>query len=232
MEKQVHGSVEISDRHYNSHYYDSDQNSDDELHDIQEIFEESLKLTRVVDTDGNVLVTGIDIEEEEVLRSDTYEDRDPDAHEYSRSSEHSTHWYSDSVLILVSNEYIAGVLLVQSTGNNAEVLAILRHLAKRLRNISESPGESLRKSLRHVCLEISDNPVRTTYAGVKSPRYLDPTVSEAITICTEFGMTDVLLSLSSAFKESLSAGALECLGSLKQKMDPNLPEERTILETM
>jgi hypothetical protein len=122
--------------------------------------------------------------------------------------------------------------LVQSTGHNAEVLAILRHLAKRLRNISESPGGPLKKSLRHVCLGISDNPVRTTYAGVTSPRYLDSTVSEAITVCTEFGMTDVLPSLSSAFKESLSADALECLGSLKQMMNSNLPEERTILENM
>ncbi|KAI4849997.1 hypothetical protein E4T44_03007 [Aureobasidium sp. EXF-8845] len=232
MEKQVHGSAEISDRHYNSHYYDSDQDSGDELHDIQEIFEETLKLTRVVDTDGNVLVTGIDIEEMEILRSDTYEDRDPDAHEYSRSDEYSTHWYRDSVLILVPNEYILEGLLGQSTGKNAEVLAILRHLAKRLRNIPESAGESLKESLRQTCLKISDNPVRTTYAGVTGPRYLDSTVSEAITICTEFGMTDVLLSLSSAFKESLSADALECLGNLKQNMNLDLPEERRILETI
>jgi hypothetical protein len=232
MEKQVQGSVEISDRYYNSHYYDSDQDSDDELHEIQEIFEESLKLTKVVDTDGDVLVTGIDIEEGELLRSNTYEDRDPDAHKYSRSSEYSTHCYRDSVLIPVPNEYILEVLLVESTSNNAEALAILRHLAKRLRNIPESLGGSLKESLRQICLQISDNPVRTTYAGVTGPRYLDSTVSEAITVCTEFGMTDVLLSLSSAFKESLSADALGCLGHLKQKMDLNLPEERKLLETM
>jgi hypothetical protein len=233
MEKHAHGSVEIRDRYERSRYYDSEEDrSDDELHDIQEIFEESLKLTRVVDTEGNVLVTNFDIEEGEVLRSDSYEDRDPDAHEYSRSQEYSTHWYKDSVLILVPDEYIAEVLLAQSTGNNTEVLAILRHLTERLRKTPQPQGVSLRKSLRHVCLEISDNPVRTTYSGTSSPRYPDSTVSEAITVCTEFGMTDLLPDLSFAFKDRLSANALECICNLKQKMDLNLPEERTWLETM
>jgi hypothetical protein len=231
MEKQAHGSVEIRYRYERSHYYDSEADrSDDELHDIQEIFEESPKLTRVVDTEGNVLVTNVDLEEGEVLRSDSYEDRDPDAHEYSRSQEDSTHWYKDSVLVLVPDEYIAEVFLVQSTGNNTEVLAIPRHLTERLRNVPESQGVSLRKSLRHVCLEISDNPLRTTYSGASSPRYPDSTVSEAITVCTEFGMIDVLPDLSSAFKDSLSADALEWIRNLKQRMDLNLPEERTWLE--
>jgi hypothetical protein len=233
MEKEVHGSVEIRERYYRSRHYDSyEYRSDDELHDIQEISEESLKLTRVVDIEGNVLVTDIDIEEGEVLRSDSYADRDPDAHEYSRSDEYSTHWYRDSVLVLVPNEYIAEVLLAQSAGNNTEVLAILRHLTERLRNIPESHGVSLRKSLRHVCLEISDNPVTPTYSGASSPRYPDSTVSEAITVCTEFGMIDVLPDLSSAFKDSLSVDPLECIRNLKQRMDLNLAEERTWLETM
>jgi hypothetical protein len=233
MEKQVHGSVEIRDRHERSHYCDSEEDrSDDELHDIEEISEESLKLTRVVDTEGNVLVTDIGIEEMEVLRSDSYRDRDPDAHEYSRSQEYSTHWYRDSVLVLVPDEYIAEVFVDESDSTNAEVLAMLQHLIKRLRNIPGSQGEPLIKSLRHVCLVISDNLAKTTYPGASSHRYSDSTVSEAITVCTEFCMTDVLPGLSSAFKDSLSADALESIRNLKQRMNLDLPEERTWLETM
>jgi hypothetical protein len=182
--------------------------------------------------DGNVIVTDMDIEEGELLDVVSYEDRDPDEHEYERHEGYSTHYFRDSILTLVPNEYIADVLLAQATGSDAEVLEVSRHLDERARNSPWAQEESLRKSLRRVCLIISDNPVKTSYRGLSSRKYQDSTVSKAITVCAEFGLTDLFPGLSSAFKDGLSADALECIRNLKHTMDLSLPEERTRLETM
>lgn len=74
--------------------------------------------------------------------------------------------------------------------------------------------------------------MNNTYSGAISHKYPDSTVSEAITVCAEFGLTDMLPILSFAFRDSLSANALESIRNLKHKMNWKLPEERTRLETM
>jgi hypothetical protein len=186
----------------------------------------------VVDTDGNVIATDLEIGEENVLPWESFEDRDPDRHDHDRYEGNTTHWFEDTVLLLVPNAYIVDVFLGQGTSNDAKVLAVLRHLARRLRKTPGPQGESLRNGLRRVCLIISDNYVKATYPRAASHKYSDSTVSKAITACTEFGMIDLLPDLSSAFKDSLSADALECICTLKQKTNLNLPEERTRLETM
>jgi hypothetical protein len=152
--------------------------------------------------------------------------------EYERLERSSTHWFRDSVLVLVPNEYIAGNFLGHSTDSDTEILAILRHLAKRARKTPWPKRGSLGKSLRGVCSIITENCVKTTYLGASSYKYSDSTVSEAITVCAEFGMTDMLPKLSSAFKGSLSADALKSIGNLKHRTNLNSPEERIRLETM
>ena len=230
-EKQVHGYGESDG--YDTYYDDNDErSSDDEVHPIIDVTEESLKLTTVVDTDGNIVVTDLNIEDENVLPWEGYEDRDPDRHEYDRWEGNSTHWFKDTVLFLIPNEYIADVFLGYGTSRETRVLAVLRHLAKRLRNIPCSQGEPLRKGLVRICFIISDNHVEATYPGAISRRYSDSTVSEAITVCAEFGLIGILPSLSFAFKDSLSANALESIRNLKHKMDWKLPAERVGLETM
>lgn len=228
LEKQVHGSAETN---YRTRYDEYEEDSDDGPHTIEEMYEESLRLTGVFDTDGNVLVTNIDIEEIDVLGALSYQDREPDEHDYDRREESSTHWFRDSVLVLVPNEYIVDSFLGQSTDSDTETLAILQHLAKRARNTSWTQRESLMKSLRGACFIITENCVETTYLGASRHKYSDSTVSEAITICAEFGMTDMLPGLSSAFKDSLSPNALECIGNLRNTMDLKSPAERTRLET-
>jgi len=231
LEKRVQGSAEPKYRErWDEYEYEED--SDDGPHAIEEILEESLQLTEVFDTDGNVLVTGIDIEEIDTRGALSYQDREPDEHEYERLEESSTHVFQDSVLILVPDEYITEVLLGHDTDSDTETLAILRHLASRGRNTPWSRREPLRKSLREVCSIITGNCVKTTYRGAGAYKYSDSTVSEAITVCAEFGMTERLPGLSSAFKDSLSTDALQCIGSLRSKMNLKSLEERTRLETM
>jgi len=228
LEKRVQGSAEPK---YHERWDEYEEESDDGPHAIEEILEESLQLTEVFDTDGKLHVTGIDIEEMDILGALSYQDREPDEHEYARIEEYSTHVFQDSVLILIPNEYITEVFLDHGTDSDTNTLAILRHLAQRARNAPWSRRESLRKSLRGVCFTISENCLKTTYrAG--SYKYSDSTVSEAITVCAEFGMTEMLPGLSSAFRDSLSADALQCIGNLRNKTNLKSPEERTRLETM
>lgn len=137
VEKQVHGSAESGHRGYYSRYHD-EEDSDGEFHAIEDVLEDSLTLTRVVDPDGFVVVTDLAIEEEDILQAEPYEDRDLDEHEYEgwtgNARATSTHWYKDSALVLVPNEYIADVFLWQhdcdyGTGGDAKILSVLRHLA-------------------------------------------------------------------------------------------------------
>jgi hypothetical protein len=186
----------------------------------------------VFDTDGNIIVTDLEIEEENVLPWESYEDRDPERHVYDRWEGNSTHWYTDTLLFLIPNKYIADVFLGQSTRKDAKILAILRHLAKRHRSVSETQRESLRNGLRRVCLIVSNNRAQTVYSGANNHRYSDSTVSEAIAVCAEFGTTDVLLSLSSAFKDGLTTTALTSIRNLRQEMNLNHPEELKRLEAM
>ncbi|KAG9759223.1 hypothetical protein KCU73_g3496, partial [Aureobasidium melanogenum] len=177
----------------------------------------------------------------DILQEEPYEDRDPDEHEYEgwtgNAGATSTHWYKDSALVLVPNECIADVFLWQhdpgyGIGGDTKILSVLRHLVKRARDFSDLQGESLQKSLRHLCRVMSDNCSKATYPGARAHKYTDTTISEAITVCAEFGLTDVLPGLSSAFKDSLSESALRSLSNLKYLMNLKLPEDRTRLETI
>jgi len=229
LEKRVEGSAEPR---YHERWDEYEEDSDDGPHAIEEILEESLQLTEVFDTDGKVLVTGIDVEEMDIRGALSYQDREPNEHEYERLEESSTHVFQDSVLILVPDEYITEVLLGHDTDSDTETLAILRHLASRARNTPWSRREPLRKSLREVCSIITGSCVKTTYRGAGAYKYSDSTVSEAITVCAEFGMTEMLPGLSSAFKDSLSPDALQCIGNLRNRMNLKSLAECTRLETM
>ncbi|KAG9518309.1 hypothetical protein KCV07_g5717, partial [Aureobasidium melanogenum] len=241
LEKQVHGSAESGYHGYRSRYDDEEEGSDGEFHAIEDVLEESLTLTRVVDPDGLVVITDLAIEEEDILQEEPYEDRDPDEHEYEgwtgNAGATSTHWYKDSALVLVPNECIADVFLWQydpgyGTGGDTKILSVLRHLVKRARDLPDLQGESLQKSMRHLCRVMSDNCSNATYPGARAHKYTDTTISEAITVCAEFGLTDVLPGLSSAFRDSLSESALRSLSNLKHSMNLKLPEDRTRLETI
>lgn len=100
-EKQLHGYTE-SDGYdsYSRHEYD-EESTDDEYHPITSVTEESLKLNIVVDVHGNMIITDLDTEEDNILPSESYEDRDPDDHEYDRYEGNCTHWFRDTVLFLI-----------------------------------------------------------------------------------------------------------------------------------
>ncbi|THW42817.1 hypothetical protein D6D21_05681 [Aureobasidium pullulans] len=240
LEKQVHGSAESNNNGYYDRYDDDEEGSDGEFHAIEDVIDETLKLTRVVDTDGNVIATDLDIEEDDIVQPDPYEDRDPDEDSYEgwtgNAGATSTHWYKDSVLVLVPNDMIANVFLGSyrdfgyGDGGDAKVLAIFRHLVKRAQGFPGAQGDSLRQSVRQVGIMISDNRIDAKHAGMRSYKYTDTTVSEAIVACADCGQVDVLRNLSSAFRDNLSEGALKSLSDLRGRTDLSIAEDRTRLE--
>ncbi|THX79990.1 hypothetical protein D6D04_04863 [Aureobasidium pullulans] len=240
LEKQVHGSAESNNNGYYDRYDDDEEGSDGEFHAIEDVIDETLKLTRVVDTDGNVIATDLDIEEDDIVQPDPYEDRDPDEDSYEgwtgNAGATSTHWYKGSVLVLVPNDMIANVFLGSyrdfgyGDGGDAKVLAILRHLVKRAQGFPGAQADSLRQSVGQVGIMISDNRVDAKHAGMRSYKYTDTTVSEAIVACADCGQVDVLRNLSSAFRDNLSEGALKSLSDLRGRTDLSIAEDRTRLE--
>ena len=240
--KQVHGSAESNNNGYCDRYDDDEEGSDGEFHAIEDVIDETLKLTRVVDTDGNVIATDLDIEEDDIVQPDPYEDRDPDEDSYEgwtgNAGATSTRWYKDSVLVLVPNDMIANVFLGSyrdfgyGDGGDAKVLVILRHLVKRAQGFPGAQADSLRQSVGQVGIMISDNRIDAKHAGMRSYKYTDTTVSEAIVACADCGQVDVLRNLSSAFRDNLSEGALKSLSDLRGRTDLSIAEDRTRLEYM
>lgn len=70
-------------------------------HDLTEIYQEELKLKRVVDLDGNIVAEDVAVDEEKILADAPYEDREPDAEDFSgftgNEGVSATHWYRDAV---------------------------------------------------------------------------------------------------------------------------------------
>lgn len=94
-----------------SHYpWDEDEFEDDSYgrkkigenyYTLGDIFEESLKMTCVVDVEGNVLATDLDTKDDDIVQLDPFEGRDPDEDAYEgytgNAGATSTHWYKNSV---------------------------------------------------------------------------------------------------------------------------------------
>lgn len=80
----MHGSAEDNNgsKYYSHHDDEEDEGGDAGFRAIGDVIEEPLQLTRVVDIDGSVLVTGLNVEEEDLLMKQFYSGRHPDEHQY------------------------------------------------------------------------------------------------------------------------------------------------------
>jgi hypothetical protein len=135
LERMVAGSAEESDddrrysyrryrpcgyRRHCCDYDDEDENGGDGyrggyFHTIEEEFERVLKLTRVVDLEGNEVGRDFNIEEENIVQEQPFEDRDPDQEDYQgytgNAGASATHWYRDTVIVLMPREKYMDFLL-------------------------------------------------------------------------------------------------------------------------
>lgn len=110
LERMVNGSAENHGYdhydHYNqydSHDEDEDGDNDTGYHHMDEIFEEELKMTRVVDMHGNEIVRDVRIDEDDIIQPDPFDGREPDDQEYEgytgNTGATTTHWYRDTVCV-------------------------------------------------------------------------------------------------------------------------------------
>lgn len=97
LEKTVSGSVEDGGYGYGGSYGGGG------THEIDEVYDESLSLTKVFELDGTELATSLRIHEDAIVQESPFEDRDPDDEDFEgwtgNEGASSTHWYRDAVRI-------------------------------------------------------------------------------------------------------------------------------------
>lgn len=154
VEKSGSGSVE-DDGPYRSHRWELNDDDDDEdaPHIIEEVFDETLKLTRVVQLDGSTLSKNVDIDIDDVIQADPFEDRDCDDEDFEgftgNEGAHTTQWYRDTGILIMPKRLVVDFVL-ENTGNIATILQ------QELENMQLDPSDSQQvefvERIVHTCL--------------------------------------------------------------------------------
>ncbi|CAC9890540.1 unnamed protein product [Aureobasidium pullulans] len=221
LEREVMGQADEDDyggRGFNEYDEDEDEDEDEEdsdgnssqysggsYHRIWDICSDSINLTHVVDAEG--------------------QERKPNKSEYEGYTGNeglsATHWYKDTVIVLVPNDKIADVLMHRRQYTSevvpAERIAVmLAYLQKRVQNTPEQKSEELKRSVYRACELVAarnNNPGHYAYGGEK-PTYTDEMVLEAFKTCMALGLRVPLPALATAFKKELPEFALQSLRRL------------------
>ncbi|THY36408.1 hypothetical protein D6C99_10139 [Aureobasidium pullulans] len=131
LEREVMGQADEDDyggRGFNEYDEDEDEDEDEEdsdgnssqysggsYHRIWDICSDSINLTHVVDAEGQeVFHIDIPIDEKDIVQTHPFK-RKPNKSEYEgytgNAGASATHWYKDTVIVLVPNDKIADVLM-------------------------------------------------------------------------------------------------------------------------
>lgn len=167
IEKEVMGGCEEYENGYGSRpwdYYDNELDTsasdgeassgssydDGSCHKIDEVFSSELKLTRVVDLNGQVVGTNINIEVEDIAQGNIFK-RAPDDEEYSgytgNEGVSTTHFFRDTVIILIPQKSLVDFRF-SSTEIQWDPQSWLRDLQT---EFSCSGKESAREQLVQLC---------------------------------------------------------------------------------
>jgi hypothetical protein len=104
-ERRVYGSCDYDYEDY-GHGYRSRYNhygsyNDDSYHEISDVFDTSLHLKKIFNMNGILLAENVEIDEEDFLVENPFEDKTPDNEDYSgytgNEGVSATHWYRDTV---------------------------------------------------------------------------------------------------------------------------------------
>ncbi|RSM14197.1 hypothetical protein CDV31_005533 [Fusarium ambrosium] len=142
LEKMESGSVEYCpdpyDRRsfYRGGYYggygdydDDDDEDEDGFHALDEVFESSHKVLTLVDLDGHTVTKGLELDEEDILQEDAFEDIDG-REEYEgymgNSGPMATHWYRLATVVIAPHDSLPSLF-----AGNGESPSPVAHLARR-----------------------------------------------------------------------------------------------------
>jgi len=99
-EKEVYGSCE-ENFGYSSRFRNYGSGYGGDYHEIVDVCDTSLRLNRIVDMNGELVAENVDINEEDFLEENPFEDREPDDEDYSgytgNEGVSATQWYRDTV---------------------------------------------------------------------------------------------------------------------------------------
>lgn len=99
-EKEVYGSCE-ENFGYSSRFRNYGSEYTNDYHKIVDVCDTSLRLNRIVDMNGKLVAENVDINEEDFLEENPFEDKTPDDEDYSgytgNEGVSATHWYRDTV---------------------------------------------------------------------------------------------------------------------------------------
>ncbi|RSM10967.1 hypothetical protein CEP52_003205 [Fusarium oligoseptatum] len=152
LKKMESGSVEYCpdpyDRRsfYRSGYYggygdydDDDEEDEDGFHALDEVLESEHKVLTLVDLDGHTVTKGLELDEEDILQEDAFEDIDG-REEYEgymgNSGPMATHWYRLATVVIAPHDSLPSLF-----AGNGESPSPVAHLARRCL-LSQAP-ESL-----------------------------------------------------------------------------------------
>ncbi|KAF7193013.1 MICOS complex subunit MIC60 [Pseudocercospora fuligena] len=176
---------------YNDWYDDDDEDededgSDGEFHAIEDIHDTETKLKRVIAPDGTQLIIDMTIEEECLLFEEAFQtySRDPDDHDYTgytgNAGAQSTHWYRDTVVVLVPRDKTIEWLMSafshkrDNSRQKKDIAPVINWLLRRLKNSSGETRNQIKSDLLETCYfilkENQSASSHTDYAG----RPIDP----------------------------------------------------------
>ncbi|RMJ07363.1 hypothetical protein CDV36_013034 [Fusarium kuroshium] len=142
LEKMESGSVEYCpdpyDRRsfYRGGYYggygdydDDDEEDEDGFHALDEVLESEHKVLTLVDLDGHTVTKGLELDEDDILQEDAFEDIDG-REEYEgymgNSGPMATHWYRLATVVIVPHDSLPSLF-----AGNGESPSPVAHLARR-----------------------------------------------------------------------------------------------------
>lgn len=122
----------------------SDEESDyGDCHPIIDVIDETLRLSTVVQNDGNPLAKNITLDEEDIIQSNPFK-RAPDGEDFEgytgNEGTSTTHYYHNSCLVILPKEDVVKFLINPSTTNTVNLQPALEGLINQVRRGTDDQG--------------------------------------------------------------------------------------------
>ncbi|KAI9781115.1 MAG: hypothetical protein M1816_002473 [Peltula sp. TS41687] len=106
---------------------------DDDMHPIDEVYEDELTLTKVVDLNGAILAGGLQFKEDDIVQKSPFA-RDPDDEEYTgftgNEGVSTTHFFRNSVVLILPRLFRVDFLFEAAKRNRDDIKSLIEHLLK------------------------------------------------------------------------------------------------------
>ncbi|PIB02520.1 hypothetical protein CB0940_00316 [Cercospora beticola] len=230
MEHEMSGSAEDDYDRYDFHgrrygrggWHEDCDSSDDGYHAIDEVIDERTTLNRVVlpDEAGTEILTDVDFDHDELLWDEAFTGvREPDEHDYEgytgNAGAQATHWYRDTVVILVPGKRtVQWCLKSYSKGSSGrgDILPLRTWLKTRCNQQSSNEDiEQAKSDLCEACIYVTQQNTETIFGR---PAFPADIYNEAVKILLQLGNYDGLVAAVASSADQKSSAAFATLAPL------------------